>query len=310
MSSVTNHGDVSRSREEYQDTIALLQEEIARLESELLLQEENRYAIHQRSREELDLQRDRDAAGRTLAELNAELANRDETINLLWEQVLRYEEAESANRAEWEQLQSWVEEVERRVESQGGPDLDLRAELDQQRRDADALQSRFDAQQRAWDAQRSSFESEIAELRSRLSDASRQVANNDALGALERENQRLREECRRLVPFEAIAAEVELLREHLRTSQENVSRLEQEVSHLHDELERQQVEHQAELAAARNQAARQALKPREAELSPDERIRALRQHLIEIHDQEEQERKKRQLSTKLTRLWRRTGPNR
>ena len=60
-----------------------------------------------------------------LARLDAELAARDETINLLLDQIQLVEEAESASRAEWEQLAAWVTEVEERVERQAGAASDL-----------------------------------------------------------------------------------------------------------------------------------------------------------------------------------------
>ena len=106
---------------EYLETIALLQEEIARLEAELLAHEETGP-----SSEHTD--RLRDAPGgpdglpnqQELDRLGAELAARDETINLLLDQLRLVEEAESASRAEWEQLAQWVAEVEQRVERQQG----------------------------------------------------------------------------------------------------------------------------------------------------------------------------------------------
>ena len=47
----------------------------------------------------------------------------------------------------------------------------------------------------------------------------------------------------------------------------------------------------------------------EEEPSPEDRIRALRAHLNEIHQNEAQERSQRRLSARLSRLWHRSGPN-
>ena len=48
----------------------------------------------------------------------AELVSRDETIRLLMDELIRVEEAQAATRAEWEQLDAWVAELEHRVEGQ------------------------------------------------------------------------------------------------------------------------------------------------------------------------------------------------
>ena len=48
---------------------------------------------------------------------------------------------------------------------------------------------------------------------------------------------------------------------------------------------------------------------KEVEPSPEDRIRALRAHLNEIHQSEQHERSQRRLSARLSRLWNRSGPN-
>src|SRR5579883_1068325 len=106
--------EVGNPSSDYQDTIALLQEEIARLEDEIRLRDEARaespYApINGTPEESREMAR--------VAELTAEIAHRDETINWLFEQCRLLEEAEAASRAEFEQLDRWMSEVEQRVES-------------------------------------------------------------------------------------------------------------------------------------------------------------------------------------------------
>ena len=46
----------------------------------------------------------------------------------------------------------------------------------------------------------------------------------------------------------------------------------------------------------------------EQALEPDLRVRALRQHLLEIHQREEAERRERRLTHRLSKLWSRTSP--
>ena len=97
----------------------MLQEEIARLEHELQVREESRQASASEeeplldddggssdSSEALGVQREE------IERLNAELAGRNETIILLLDELSRLEEAQEAGRAEWEQLNGWLAELE------------------------------------------------------------------------------------------------------------------------------------------------------------------------------------------------------
>src|SRR5262249_17997619 len=132
------------------ETIALLQEEIARLEAELLMYDESASADPQalRSASQPTVQ-DEEAAERIVS-LRDELAGRDDTIALLLEQIRLADEAEAASRAEWEQLNSWVQEVERRVAEQGGARTDFRDELEAERRSSEALRLSAEKEHRAW----------------------------------------------------------------------------------------------------------------------------------------------------------------
>src|SRR5947208_13938421 len=75
----------------------------------------------------------KEAARRQVASLTAEIASREETISLLLEQARLFEEAEAADRANWEQLNHWVQELEQRVES-GGPEGAVRDAVEGERR--------------------------------------------------------------------------------------------------------------------------------------------------------------------------------
>jgi chromosome segregation ATPase len=296
MAATIDAADLTMSHD-YQDTVALLQEEIARLEEEIRLRDE---AIDTPAPAP-----DRGAAGlvadRRIDELTAALAERDATITLLWEEVQRFEEAEVARRAEWDQLHRWVEEVERRVEG-GGAGADFHEELDAERRRLEAERQEVEAERRGWEARRRALESEVADLRARLAAGGRGPAGPaDA---------RIEDLSRRLAEAESAAAEVEAVRNQLRSARAEAEGLMRELHRAEDDRERHRREHEAELAALRSQAARVASRPATADPSPDDRLRALRDHLREIHDREEQERQNKQLASRLSRLWRRTGPGR
>ena len=60
--------------------------------------------------------------------------------------------------------------------------------------------------------------------------------------------------------------------------------------------------------SARGTAARRKARTSREALESELRIRALRQHLLEIHEREETERRERSLTHRLSRLWSRTSP--
>jgi hypothetical protein len=313
-----------------QETVALLLDEIARLENEL------------RARDEAETWRaeapptvpsppvePRDPSPDSRVEdLTTALAGRDETIAVLLEQTCLFEEAAQAQRAEWEQLTRWVEEVESRVEEQGGRDSRLGDELaTERRRHVEAREGR-ESEARAWEVQRRSLEREVSDLRARLATPQHPDGSNAAVVALEAENQRLREACAALDKAKALAKEVKPLRERLAEALAECDRLRAELEHERDDRRREANEHEAELTALRSEHARAQLETTaESQLSAraatadpgapvtdsaaeaDERIRALRDHLREIHQREAEERRARKLSARLSRLWHRTGPS-
>ncbi len=306
----------------YQETIALLQEEVARLEAETLARDDrdaappgDEPAADGRAVEE---------ASRRIDALAAELAARDETIALLLEQARLAEEAEEAGRAEWEQLHRWVEEVERRVEGFGGHGDDLRRDLEAERRRGDDLARDAVAERRSWDARREALEREVGELRAALAEAARDpdAARSAAIEAIEGEDRRLRD-ARARADADASAVEVEALRDRLRDALDERDAAARDLRRALDDLQRGRNEHEAEVAILKAQMARESLRRQEDQLkaavsspaangapSVDERIRALRLHLQEIHDREEQERAGKTLSARLSRLWRHTSPQR
>ena len=167
---------------DYLETIAILQDEVARLEQELQLHDER-----QRETTSIDEASLHDEAAAASARENvagepgeverfqAELVSREETIRLLLDELIRVEEAQAATRAEWEQLAAWVAELEHRVE---GHDEDALHELENrlaaEQQKVDALQVKSEQDRRAWEAQRQIYQAEIARLQGTLD----QVANS------------------------------------------------------------------------------------------------------------------------------------
>lgn len=311
-----------------EDTMILLQEEIERLENELRLRDEALAGSRcgadvpaAASDEHVELHQ-------RIDDMRCELASRDESIALLLEQIRLFEEAESASRTEWEQLSAWVTEVERRVERRDTVSQDVQLELETERNQSTAQRLAFEKDRRAWEAHRDTLEDEVERLRSKIGElANHTEASPDAaFAALESENRRLRETCHSLVRASAEAADASGVRAQLQTALSQLEELRKEIAQLNDDRARERLESEAALAALRNQLVVATLKPAEEPpkaapsavrtaapepvetLSVDERIRALRQHLVEIHEREQAERTRNSLGSRLSRLWRNTGP--
>jgi hypothetical protein len=316
---------------DYQDTVALLQEEITRLEEEIRIRDEASSDASGVAENPLSADdgcaSDPAEASRT-AELNAELARRDETIALLLEEIARFEEAEAAARSEWEQLNQWVTQVEQRVDSRDRQDSALAQELANERRKSEAQRNAAETERKASESQRRLLEQEVERLRGQLTEvAKRKQADPDAelgLAALEGENRRLRRMCDELTRTAAAAGEVDTLRKELRTAQGQLDEASTKIRSLDDDMERERREHEAALAASRTQLAcvpRERLEGQQEAaddtplvhdlslVSGEERMTAFRQHLQEIHKRELEERAQKRLSARLSRLWRRTGPS-
>lgn len=293
---------------EYHDTIALLHEEIARLEEELRLRDEGRDEAG--ATLPIGLPAD-ETAGPRIEALTTDLAIRDETIDLLVEQVRLLEESSAADRDEWEQLHRWVEEVERRVEGRDQQGEDLSLEVEALRRQAEAQRQAAADERRGWNVQRKALENEGKDLRKRLAEATGPAGEGAALVALEAENRRLRHTCHELALAASDATECDLLGRQLLATRTELDGARREIRRLTDDRERGRIEHESALASLRSELSRDLRKrpEEEEEASPDDRIRALRAHLNEIHRKEQDDRSQRRLSARLSRLWNRSGPN-
>jgi chromosome segregation ATPase len=319
------------------DTIALLQEEIVRLEAELQARGEGTPESVSIGVSSTENEFDRPSASEYAApshpeveRLRGDLATREETVAFLLDQLSLLEDARTADRAEWEQLAGWVAELEQRVEGQDEEALcRLQARLANEQRKAEELQKKLDLHHHAWEAQRAAYEGKLAQLQEGLEQAQALARARedddqihpgsgrcvDAVSAVQAENLRLAalREMEERTAGENSAALHSRLGELEKERDEALRQLE----HVQDERRRERLEHEAVRAELRTLHARAVLvqpqlvkapEDRAREMEPYLRIQALREHLLEIHEQEAEERRKRSVTSRLSRLWSRTSP--
>ncbi|HEV3122496.1 MAG TPA: hypothetical protein VGY53_11365 [Isosphaeraceae bacterium] len=309
--------------QDYQDTITLLQEEIARLEEEIGLRDE---ALAEQAARPAQLEPAPDLAlASQVSSLTALVAERDETIAVLLDEIRLVEEAEAASRAEWEHLSQWVTQVEERVALRNQNDSDLAGLLAEERQKHEAARLATDAERRVLESQRQTAEEEAKCLHVRLASVAKNPSDdvNEAIAVLEHENERLREACGKLRVIAAEAGEVEALRAELTTLRGCAKEAQAKSTLLEDGAERERKEYEAELASLRTKIAQLSVQaaprpdsaPADKRTEPnvntaiDERIRAYRMHLKEVHQEEQEERARRRFTARLSRLWHHTGPN-
>lgn len=296
------------------ETITLLSEEVQRLEAELAHWREE--AVNREAAREWDSAPSQASAEET-ERLRSDLAERDEMVVYLLDQVRLLEEADAARAAESEHLSHWLEEVERRVDRQGPADEERERLL----RKIDSDRIEFESARQAWSFQRRGLEEESERLRSKLAEPALQSGSGaGSVKALEREIEELRSKLARSAEFEG---EVQAIREELAQTRPALEASRCEAERLRDDLERTRLEHEAELAALKTQAAVEAAQagaePRQAEghgvevlaskmIAVDERIRAFRQHLHDLHACEVEAKKSKSLGNRLSRLWGRSAP--
>jgi hypothetical protein len=321
---------------EYLETIALLQEEIVRLEQVLQVAGAAPWETESTgfASAEDDFNRSGVSASAAVAHgeferLTCELASREETVALLLDQLSLLEEARTADRAEWEQLAKWVTELEQRVEVQDEHAFGrLQARRGDQQREAEELRTKVEQHHRTWEVQRQVYEGKIARLQEGLAQAQafpRAVADDDGQSSapvidvvkdLQEENLRLT--ARQEIAERTAAESFDALHARLGEVQNERDEVRRQLEKVQDEQRRERLEYEATRAERRTRHAQASLvqpeapqpvkAPEDHPLETDMRIRALRQHLLEIHEREEEERRQRSLTARLSRLWSRTSP--
>jgi len=305
-----------------QDTIALLEEEIARLEDEIRIRDLAATAEGQGLNTYQGQPAHDEEAEERIAQLGKELASREETIALLLEQTRLADEAEAASRAEWEQLHNWVQEVERRVADQNDPGTEIREQLAAESRTSELLRQAAEREQRSWEVQRQALVAEVERLRARFTEvAGESDTSVAALQALEHENRELRAAYDTMARNSVPEHEMDAVVAELQTARRQHAALAQELRTHQDDRQRERNEQEAALNALRSQLARDSLRrqeehvkstgavpsSRESLLEADMRIRAFREHLKEIHHDETEQRMRRSLAARLSRLWNHTS---
>lgn len=143
-------------------------------------------------------------------------------------------------------------------------------------------------------------------------------ANHDAVEAVEQENLRLR------VVHEMVertaAENSTALREKLSEIQDEFDVLRNRLLQVDDERRRERLDYDTTITELRTKLSQTSLIERQAPqpvvqpersteaMDSELRIRALKQHLREIHEREETERRERSLKHRLSRIWSRTTP--
>ena len=207
-----------------------------------------------------------------LEQLLQELQQRDDQIATLTDLL---EATEAANRAEQEersQIDSWLHDIEQRC---GDREQEWRSQQAKLQGELNSVAEERDQAQAALNVDSSSVKLEAAQnvMRSLRETAETQ---REKLNAAEQEISRLRRELEAAVQGPPREERMQLAEER-----SEIARLRQELEH---ERQRKQ-----------NPAAN----------DDNLKLKALRQHLNEIHEQEKKEREERRLSSRIARLWNR-----
>lgn len=210
-----------------------------------------------------------------LERLLAELDERDAQITSLTELLALAEEANRSEREERRQMEVWVRDIEQR----------------------------FGTREQEWLAERHELQRTLEMVREERDRAEATVQSDTADGRLE-----------------ATQNLLQCLRETAETQRQKLAESEQTMADLRRRLEHAQTLHSHEdltqLAEERSEQARlkqelETLRLQQQQhhhSSQDDvtlKLKALRQHLNEIHEEERAEREERRLSNRLARLWRR-----
>jgi hypothetical protein len=328
---------------DYLETIAILQAEVARLEQELQFHNERQSEapLYDEASfpDETEAARGLENVGGEpdqVAPFEAELVSRDETIRLLLDELSRVEEAQAATQSEWEHLAGWVTELEHRVEGQDREALlQFENRLAGEQQKVSALQVKSEQDRGAWEAQRRIYQEEITRLQEALDQIAKNAeapgtnegrvtqgreADDNVVEALQAENLRLRAGWEELVERRAAADRSEALEAKLAETVNEHHQLRRQLEQIEDERKRERLLYEANAAELQARLSQASLtQPHEptlekgpervsAERDIELRVRALRQHLLEVDQREKEERRQKQLINRLSRLWTRTGP--
>ena len=232
-----------------------------------------------------------------LEELLVELQSSDERVRGLEELLQFSDQAAQAEQEERQQLESWVAEIEQR--------------LSQREAESEAEMGRVLNRLKEAQAQHHQVETQLKKVLQskghKLSEASKDLIQKSRnqiqelqqrLEASKEENERLRQQ------MTSSEGEVKA-REELQQMEQKLMQLEVETSRERADLARQR----AELETLKDEL-NQKLNSTHDEDTADSRVRAMRQHLRDIHEEErtaEEEKRQRSLGGRISRLLHRVG---
>jgi hypothetical protein len=281
-----------------QDVIALLQAEVEQLQLELADRDARLAEMTTWSNEcgapgiRDDAQSpEMEALAERLEELLDELEKSDERVVVLEEQRRLTEEACEAEREERRQLDAWINEIERRVAQR---DREREAENQSLRHRVDELvaeRSRLEQQLKVAGHQGQPGQGE-AQLMQALRDENARLRQRvDQTDAARLQLEKKLRDAQQRSDSETLSATVDkaLREERIRMAQQRA------------ELARQQ----AKLLQLKTELDQRLARDRESLSEGDTRLRAFRDHLREIHQNEQQARREGGLVNRLTRLWNR-----
>ncbi|MGV3482846.1 MAG: FHA domain-containing protein [Planctomycetaceae bacterium] len=223
---------------------------------------------------------------RRMQELIDEANRSDERVSILEELLHAAEDTHQAEQEERNQLEAWVTDIEQRI---GQRDAEYAAEIEALRQRLDESHSAQNRLQRQ--LQEAAFSGSVPKQ------------YEQSLQSLQHSNLQLQEQYAQ--------------------SQKQCLALEKRLEELSSEQERslreeriQVAQEQAKLARMRFELSKKLVEVDElprassaADVETSHRIRALREHLLEIHEQEKQAEKESSLTTRLAKLWKRTERN-
>ncbi|QDU40444.1 Chromosome partition protein Smc [Maioricimonas rarisocia] len=294
---VSNTPAYALDPELHDDTIELLKSEIAFLQTELA---ERDAAIRQyellveaplddESVAATDPEVDVEALVTRLEELLDELARSDERLSAMSELLRAAEDANEAEVEQRNQIEAWVGEIERRFQERDAEWQAERESLQKRLAEVAAQRDRLEQQlgQSGGGGADQKLEAHLKKLRQE---------NTQLRGALEETRNEARSLTERLDQMDAgevearqqNAIEEALREERLQLAQERaaITRERAELARLEEQLQRDRDSMGAEGNAA------------------DQRIRAFREHLRELHESEPSRPKNTGLSSRLGKLWR------
>lgn len=226
-----------------------------------------------------------------LDQLLDELQAADQRVLSLEELLRCSEEASQAEREERLQLESWVEEIESRVVEREhewtSRQEHLQENIAEVTRQRDAAQQRLAQSMHHGDDTSNDAQQHLEQL---------QRDNNQLNEQLAQARQSLAEQQNNPSPSSGgdDTASSDELRQQMRQNELELAKERAEIAR-----------HRSELVKMREEIERKASNIDNQDENPDVRIRALRDHLREIHEEEKEEKRQRSLSARISRLWQR-----